>query len=285
MRKDRTSAKPVGGRVLWFGLGAIFQLLVVLILGLLIVQDDELSTVVVSAVSAFSSLGLLAVAIWAGVVGVRTMRASQAASRAAEDASIEAKKSNVLAAAANRATEESNRQSKIDSKNANRPYVGASIVPGIRGDTTFDLMIRNYGQSIAKNVTVDLHEDPKTKDVVVRSLVEMFDTPRSFMPTQSLRVMWRSVPSAGKKFAADGDDAENGTHRDNELGMPESAHLTVKYEDAEGDRYEETFEVMSNRSGLWPVPEIGETDPANLTPKHFYRLGQIIAKHIGLNRY
>lgn len=285
MGKDQNDATTLGSRVMWFGLGAVFQVLVTLAIGSMVIRNDEIAAAVTSAVSAFASLGLLAVAIWAGVVGVRTMRASQAASRAAEYASVEAKKSNVLAAAANRATEESNRQSKIDSKNANRPYVGASIVPGIRGDTTFDLMIRNYGRSIAKNVTIDLHEDPKTKDVVVRSLVEMFDTPRSFMPTQSLRVMWRSVPSEGKKFAADGDDAENGTHRDNELGMPESAHLTVKYEDAEGERYEETFEVMSNRSGLWPVPEIGENDPANLTPKHFYRLGQIIAKHIGLNRY
>lgn len=285
MNKDRKSAKTVGGRVLWFGLGAIFQLLVVLILGLLIVQDDELSAVIVSAVSAFSSLGLLAVAIWAGVVGVKTMHASREASEAARDASIEAGKSNVLQAASNKAAEKANLQAETDSRNSSRPYVGVSIEPGIRGDTTFDLVLRNYGRSIAKNVVIDLHEDPKTKDVLVRSLKEMFETPRSLMPSQSIRAMWRSVPSAGKKFAADGVDADNGTHRADELGMPESAHLTLNYEDAEGERYAEKVEVMSDRSGQWPVPEVGDDPPANLTPKHFYELLRIIAKHIGLNRY
>lgn len=285
MLKRQKTKIPLGHKALWFGLGAIFQILITLVIGLFLIRDDELGAAASSAISAFASLGLLAVALWAGVVGVKTMHASKDASDAAKAASVEAEKSTVLQAASNRAAEESNHQAKTDSKNANRPYVGASIEPSIRGDTVFDLVVRNYGRSVAKNVTIELKEDPKPKDAIVRSLLEMFETPRSLMPAQSLRAMWRAVPAIGTKFVADGPDATNGTHRDKELGMPESAYLTVKYQDAEGEKYTESIEVMSDRSGQWPVPGVGADSPRVLTPKHFYELGQVIAKHIGLNRY
>lgn len=285
MNKRKNTKMLPGHKVMWFGLGAILQVLVTLVIGFFLIRDDELGASIFSAISAFASLGLLAVALWAGVVGVETMHASKDASDAAKAASVEANRSNVIAAASYRAAEESNRQARADSRNANRPYVGASIEPGIRGDTVFDLVIRNYGRSVAKNVTIDLQQVPKTRDVIVRSIIEMFETPRSLMPSQSLRAMWRAVPDVGKKFDADGNDADNGTHRDRELGMPESAHFTVNYEDAEGEPYAETVEVMSDRSGQWPVPDIGANTPRVLTQKHFYELLQVIAKHIGLNRY
>lgn len=253
-------------RILWTGVGSVCITAIISVSMVLSQWRVDLAGDMTDAIQMVTAVGLLASAVWAGSVGVQTMRASQASSEAAVKA---------------------NDQAAVDSINANRPYVGVSIEPGINGDGAYDLLVKNYGRSIAQNLTIAIHDAPKPADTIVVSLIEMFETPRSLMPTQTIRAIWQLNAGEKATFVPDGDpDAENGTHRKKVAGMGRSAVLTASYSDADGRDYKDKFEVMLDRSGLWPAPNVGpDISGRELRHADFYKLGQTIATHIGSTRY
>lgn len=255
------------GRILWMTLGAAGILLAIALWMLFAPWSREAVDDVRIVVDVVTSLGLVVSAVWAGTVGVRTMKASKRSS----DAAVQA-----------------NRQAKVDSKNANRPYVGVSLEPGISEKATFDLLVKNYGSTIAKELTIKIHNSLEIEDTLVKSILEMFDTPRSLMPSQKLRTIWHMEPGVNGYFvpAPDDPDVKNETFRPYWAGMPVSAKLTLRYKDAEQNSYEEDFEVMSDRSGMWPLPSVGpDLRAGEPSQRNFHQLGQAIAHHIGTLRY
>lgn len=261
-----TPTDLVPTRVLWFSFGTAAGLAVTVASVAIVWGAGGTTSLITSLVSSFTSIGLLATAIWAAAIGARTMKASQESSRATQRASA--------------AAEEANRQAALDSHRAHRPYVGVEVVPGLASADVFDLRITNYGRSAARDLTIEYVPETNRTDVVTKSVVEMFTTPRTLLPGASLRIIWhiRHDPDSDKTFVdSDGDEVTG------PLGMPVDATLTLEYtSDNKAEKFTDTFEVMCLRSGLWPIPASGST-PQNgpIKLRHLHSLGEAIARHLG----
>jgi hypothetical protein len=76
----------------------------------------------------------------------------------------------------------------------------------------------------------------------------------------------------------------NFTNDTTEAGMGKSGTIRVRYTstDPSNPQYSDDFDVHVDKSGLWPVPEVGPT-PEGLhgETKKFYDLGQVMARHVG----
>lgn len=208
---------------------------------------------------------LVLAAIWAGFIANKTMKASQEASKAAQEA---------------------NDQARRDSIAQTRPYVYAEVVPGLSGTTTYDLKITNTGLSAARNLTLGFEPQDaqgNASDDIVQALDRFFQAPRMLPPGSSIRTWWRiiSVHNEGKP-----------DERRAVWGMPEAGVLTVRYTSKDPYvEHEDQFEVMlDERAPLWPVPEGGLNTPkrgsgAYTWLSHFYELGKTMVRRIGeINR-
>ena len=214
------------------------------------------------AVDLVTSVGLLVAAVWAGTVGVETMKASRNASRAAIEA---------------------NEQASIDSHNATRPYVDARVVEGLAGTTEFDLVIRNVGKSAARDLTIECATPVARDDDVTKAVLELFSTQRTVFPDTSIRAMWQLGETSNDPRTVSTD--ARGERVTGKMGMPDSAALSIKYRSSDGMRtYTETTTVRCDRSGLWPVPEQGhEMPPVGEQPgsRHILSVLRSIARHLG----
>jgi hypothetical protein len=193
------------------------------------------------------------------VVAWRTAKAALTASKEASDA---AKLSAVAAQAANE-------QARLDSIEQTRPYVFAEILPGLAGTTTWDLRITNTGRSAARSLTLDYDEWPSTPDDVAQAVQELFRAERTLPPGCRVRSMWR----------LEGNFTDGTT----EAGLGRSGTITVSYtsDDPSQPGYSDSFDVMIDRAGLWPVGEQGPTaDGLKGDARKFYLLGQALVRRV-----
>lgn len=199
--------------------------------------------------TAILTLCLLVAAIWAAIVAVKTMRASQDASNAALEA---------------------NEQAKHDSIEQTRPYVYAEIIPSIAGTGTYDIRIVNVGKSSARDLTLTFSNWPDPMDDVAKKIKALFDQPRTLPPSCSIRSYWRLT-----------GNFDDGTK---EAGSTDHGTIGVAYtsDDPSKPIYSDKFDFDLERSGLWPVAAAGP-NPDKLEGKErtFYKLGQTIARSIG----
>ncbi|RRD36818.1 hypothetical protein EII31_03770 [Leucobacter sp. OH2974_COT-288] len=172
--------------------------------------------------------------------------------------------------AASDAAAEANSQAKIDSIAQTRPYVYAEILPSLAGKGSFDLRITNVGKTAAKGLHVQFDSWPEELDDIAEKIKNLFETERTLPPGASIRTFWRLTG----KFT-------DGTE---EAGMPGEGtiHLFYGSEDPSMPQYEDQYEVLIYRSGLFPVAEDGPNpDRLSGNQRTFYLLGQAIARAVG----
>ena len=153
-------------------------------------------------------------------------------------------------------------QTKRDSRDRTRPYVYADVVPSLAGMTSWDLIITNTGQSVARDLTLEIDHWPDPMNRFAQSIHTMAGTPRDVPPGARLRAYWR----LGKE------------------GMPEEALITMKYssDDPKAPPYTDTARVRIKNSGLVPVGRQGPNPPADMDSdrKAFYRMLQVLSEGI-----
>ena len=172
-----------------------------------------------------------------------------------------------------RAAKEANEQARRDSIEQTRPYVFAEVLPGLAGVSTFDLRITNSGRSAANNLTLSYDSWPDASDDITSAVRGLLSTPRTLPPGCSLRALWRIRPGPGESL-------DNGL---DEMGMGSSGALTTNYtsSDPSQPNYGDTFSVMIDDSGIWPVGEGGSDAPGlKGDTRKFYRLGQTLVRRV-----
>lgn len=184
-----------------------------------------------------------------------------------------------------KAATEANRQMERDSREQSRPYVTAQILPGLAGITTWDLKITNTGRTAARHLTMDYDQWPtknegggealETWDSLSRGLHTMFTTPRTLAPGASLRVMW--LLDRGPDEDIERSDPPKG------LGKTGVISLSYRSDDPKAGTYNDSFEVMIENSGSWPVPEDGPNPPEGLgkLAKRADELMQVLIRRVG----
>ncbi len=217
-----------------------------------------------SAWSTFATATLTLVLVLVAVVAWRAAKQTLIASREASTA----------AKASAEAARKANEQAKLDSIEQTRPYVYAEVIPGLAGTSTYDIRIVNVGKSAARQMKLEYDRWPQKPDDVASSLQQLFETPRTLPPGCSIRAYWR----------LDGPFTD-GT---NEAGLGKDGKVSVSYtsDDPSQTKYTDTFDVMVEKSGLWPVGEEGPAaDGLKGDSRKFYLLGQALVRRVAeLNR-
>lgn len=214
------------------------------------------------ALSAWSTFATAVLTLAILLMAVAAWRTGKGALVAARDAS-EAAKASADAARA------SNEQARLDSIEQTRPYVYAEITPGLTGTEAWDIRITNVGKSAARQLTLEYDRWPQSPDDVGSALRDLFHTPRTLPPGCSIRAIWR--------IEGNFDDGSK------EAGLGRDGEIRVAYTSADPSQpqYTDTFDVMIEKSGLWPVGEAGP-DPTGLSgdARRFYVLGQALVRRI-----
>lgn len=131
-------------------------------------------------------------------------------------------------------------QVKADS----RPYVVVEAVPGLHPAPAWDLVVRNVGRSMARDLrlTPDSWESRGEGDYITGALQTFLATPRFLAPGARLRVMWRY----------------EGTPSNPEAGAPARVKMGVEYADDSGTVFREEYEIsLDELSAITPVPSEG----------------------------
>jgi hypothetical protein len=212
-----------------------------------------------SAWSTFATAVLTLLVVVIALVGWRTAKATLKASREASRA----------ATVSANAAREANEQARRDSIEQTRPYVFVEVLPGLAGTTTWDLRVTNSGQSAARKLVLDYDQWPAPLDDVATAIWAMFETPRTLPPRCSIRMVWRLEG--------------NFTDGSKEAGLGREGTITVGYtsDDPKAPTYSDRFDVMIDKSGLWPVGESGPTpDGLNGDARKFYVLGQALVRRV-----
>ena len=220
------------------------------------------------ALSAWSSLGTAVLTLALVVLAAVAWKTAAGTLEESRKASVAAQKSALAA-------EVANDRLRLDSAERTRPYVYVEVLPSIAGTPTWDVRIRNTGQSAARAVRITPVTWPTRDDLVIDSLRELCETPLTLPPTCSIRAVWRIGPPR------EGETVEG----PQEMGMDERVRVRIEYLGGEGEAAEsfsEEFELLTRGTGLWPVPEDGP-EPTGLKGdlRKFYLLGQALARRIG----
>lgn len=212
-----------------------------------------------------SALSTLATAVISAVIAIAAYLAWRTA-KAALMASREASEAALASADAARAA---NEQALLDSREQTRPYVWVEIAPGLSGTSCYDLRIANTGKSAARQLKLAYDAWPEPLDDVATKVRELFDTPRTLPPACSIRSYWR--------LEGNFDDGST------EAGMGKHGTIRVSYtsDDPTHPQYQDSYEVMIEQSGLWPVGDQGP-DPDGIEGDilKFYRLGQVLVRTV-----
>lgn len=149
-------------------------------------------------------------------------------------------------------------QMRQDSAAQTRPYVYAKLEPSMGGRQAWDLVIKNVGQTAAKDLTLVASAWPENDDDAVRDLKKLFATPRTLPPGTSIRSYWNldflnQDPSQNK-------------------GVTDPVTVTVKYvgtSQKKGPGYEpfsEDYELDPTAVGMtplgWPGKSIRDDKPS-----------------------
>lgn len=127
-----------------------------------------------------------------------------------------------------------------------RPYVAAEVVPGLHGAGHWDLILRNYGRSVARSVVAscDSLQVRDSDDYISAPLMTFLATPRTLAPGARVRVMWRM------------EGQTVGDHP--EAGAPGKASVTLRYSDDTGEVYPDVYDFDTEALGaIAPVPTEG----------------------------
>ncbi|WP_248583052.1 hypothetical protein [Nocardioides sp. InS609-2] len=224
------------------------------------VTNDPAWTDQVAAWSALATAVLTLVLVLMAVAAWRTAKHTLDASRRASEA----------ATASAEAAKAANEQARLDSIEQTRPYVYVEILPGLSGQTTYDVRITNSGRSAARELTISYDSWPGEMDDVSRAIRDLFATPRTLPPACSIRSLWR--------LEGNFDDGTT------VAGLGKDGTITVRYTscDPSSPGYVDSFGVTIENSGLWPIPEAGPNpDGVRGDALKFYRLGQALVRRVG----
>ncbi|MBJ8343917.1 hypothetical protein [Antrihabitans sp. YC2-6] len=116
-----------------------------------------------------------------------------------------------------------------------RPYVVLEVVPGLHGLGSWDLVVRNMGRTIARDVRMDIGDLSRRdeKDFITEPLARYLSAKRILAPSARQRVMWRREPNK-------------------EVGRPEPAgasqkvSATVTYKDDVGASYTDVYDLSTD---------------------------------------
>ena len=125
-----------------------------------------------------------------------------------------------------------------------RPYVVLEVVPGLHPPPDLDLIVRNTGRSMARDVV--LETDPWVQqdqsDHITEPLLTFMRTPRLLAPGARIRVMW------------------SGGDQESPAGAPETQSVTAVYMDDAGAAYRDDYTfVVGALVAAAPVPSTGPT--------------------------
>lgn len=123
-----------------------------------------------------------------------------------------------------------------------RPYVVLEVVPGLHPPPAMDLVVRNTGRSMARNVVLQTeHWDPREEsDYITERLQAFMRKPRLLAPGSRVRVMWSS------------EDEESAA------GAPATQSVTAVYNDDRGVEYRDRYDfVVDELVAAAPVPSTG----------------------------
>lgn len=174
-------------------------------------------------------------------------------------------------------------------KKTTRPYVCATINPGIAGhkSNAWDVLIRNYGKTAAYNITFKVHPelaltDDDDDDVLRDMTLGLSQDPFYLAPGASIRLLWtmsqfEEVTKGEKKLL-------------DQKGMPERTTITFSYSDSphrRRARYQDRSLIRYEGIGPTPLAQPGVELGANREPRgaHFYNILRDIAQQLAhLNR-
>ena len=123
-----------------------------------------------------------------------------------------------------------------------RPYVVLEVVPGFHPVPAMDLVVRNTGRSMARNVVLETKPWAIRggSDHITKGLLAFMNAPRLLAPGSRLRVMW--------SYEKDGKAA----------GAPDGQTVTAVYTDDAGVEYRDQYNfVMEEVLAASPVPTTG----------------------------
>lgn len=218
------------------------------------------------AIMAATGVGTL-LSAWAAVIFARkTLNETKKANNHARDAEIRA-----------------NEQAIKDSVRQTRPYVFAELAPSVSGLATYDMVIRNLGRSMAKNVRIEFKPAPSELDDIGSKVLDDLQHPRDLPPHAGIRTYWRiEAPEGGTLSDSEGNVTKA------PAGLPLSGTICVSYsgDDDSQPEYKETYVINGDKSGLWPVPESG-TEVKGLTDREKAFRSTLIAltRHLGMLRW
>lgn len=217
-------------------------------------------------VTALTGVGTLLIALLAAIVAWTTFRETKKSNDEARSAEI-------------RASE----QAREDSIRQTRPYVFAELVPSVAGMATYDMVIRNLGRSMARDVVVTFDPAPSDLDDVASKVLADLQHPRDLPPSAGIRTYWRlEAPEGGSLTDAQGDTTTDAT------GLPLAGTIYVSYtsDDDSQPPYKETYTFNGGKAGLWPVPQSGiEVKGLSGRDKAFRSTLIALARHLGMLRW
>lgn len=129
-------------------------------------------------------------------------------------------------------------------KAESRPYVVLEVVPGLHPPPAMDLVVRNTGRSMARNVVLetDLWVRQDHSDHITEPLLTFMRTPRLLAPGARIRVMW------------------SGGDQKSPAGAPAMQSVTAVYTDDSGAEYRDDYSFdMAPLVAAAPVPSTGST--------------------------
>lgn len=165
-------------------------------------------------------------------------------------------------------------QMRHDSIAQTRPYLYATLVPSLSGGARYDLLIENTGASTARNVKATCPEFPSAPDDIAEKIKRFLDAEHTIPPGVRLRNYWRLDLESGHTWS-------DGTM--DPAGMPERTSVILNYEDQEGRKYDDTYDLDVVSLLFAPMPAKGPKVKDNLSPeqKDMHKMLGIIAAALG----
>lgn len=144
---------------------------------------------------------------------------------------------------------------RADSAAQTRPYVYAKLEPSMGSGHAWDLVIRNTGQTSARNLTLEASHWPERDDAATVELKKLFSTPRALPPGTSIRTYWNLDP-AGK------DDGQTAG-----VTVPVTVKLTYTgLDDNTDEPFKDSFELDHTAVGMTPQGWQGIELPPGASP-------------------
>lgn len=205
----------------------------------------DIWTVTGSWVTALATIGLFVAAVWTARVAIGTLR-----------------------------------QMKRDSEAQTRPYVYAQVVPSLAGIGSWDIIIKNVGQSAARNLTAQLSAWPKDDDIITNPLRTMFSTPQTLPPGAQLRAYWLMGPPEGATMR---DPTTGGQVPPAGIKDPVTVTFSYHGDGGNGASYRDEFDVDTTRIGLTPVASSGPEPKKSMDLKdqEIYKILGYIVSQLG----